>query len=154
MKYLVGFIITYLLLFFYAYATYQGIAVVLCAAHRQCSPDSFSHELAYVLTTVGGLISALIVSELAITPPQKLPLARVFGGMKPGPQTLLALATYTYVAIWLVAGASAFVVGFLIHPHVVEPLTNVGTAWFGIAVAAAYSYFGINPGTQNHVTNK
>ncbi len=31
------------------------------------------------------------------------------------------------------------------HPDVLPALTNVGQSWLGLAVAAAYGYFGLSP---------
>jgi hypothetical protein len=36
-------------------------------------------------------------------------------------------------------------VGTLNHPGQVQPLTDLGQAWLGLAAAAAYSYFGVKP---------
>jgi hypothetical protein len=52
---------------------------------------------------------------------------------------------WAYVLVWVVVGLVAFVVGTLNHPGQVQPLTDLGQAWLGLAVAAAYSYFGVKP---------
>ena len=54
-----------------------------------------------------------------------------------------------YLIVWLLTGASAFLVGILWLDDTVAKnfsvLVNLGSAWFGLAVAAAYAYLGIEP---------
>lgn len=50
--------------------------------------------------------------------------------------------TIVYVLVWLIAGLVAFMKG-MYHPQALPALTNVGQAWLGLAVAAAYAYFGL-----------
>ena len=48
------------------------------------------------------------------------------------------------LVVWLIAGLVAFIKG-MYSPNVLPPFTSVGQAWLGLAVAAAYAYFGLNP---------
>jgi hypothetical protein len=42
------------------------------------TPQSFTPQMASALATIGGLISALVIAELALTRPGEAPAARVF----------------------------------------------------------------------------
>src|SRR5947208_16079587 len=59
------------------------------------------HQIATVLNLVGGLVSALIVSVLAITPPAGNP-ARSF--LRVDPPKAVTIITWAYVGVWLVCG--------------------------------------------------
>jgi hypothetical protein len=59
---------------------------------------------------------------------------------------LLIILTTTYVVAWLVCGLAAFVVGNILKPKKIQALTEYGKLWLGLAVAAAYSFFGIKQG--------
>ncbi|HET6449917.1 MAG TPA: hypothetical protein VFI08_01350, partial [Spirochaetia bacterium] len=50
-----------------------------------------------------------------------------------------------YIFVWLVLGLVALVVGVVVFPNVSKTLSNLGTAWLGVAVGAAYAYFAIRP---------
>lgn len=99
-----------------------------------------------VLTLVGGLVSALVVAELAATKRGENPATRGLDAKaSSGVKHLVTVLTGLYLLVWLVAGLSAFVVGFMQHPGVLQPLTDLGQAWLGLAIATVYAYFGINP---------
>jgi len=57
-----------------------------------------------------------------------------------------------YLVVWVIAGVAAYVVGTMWYPGKLQPLTDLGQSWFGLAVAAAYSYFGISPAGGNSST--
>jgi predicted metal-binding membrane protein len=58
--------------------------------------------------------------------------------------TILKITTIAYLSVWVLFGLLAFIFGYLLHPGVLQPLSNLGQSWLGIAVAAAYEYMGIN----------
>jgi len=87
-----------------------------------------------------------VVAELAITVPGQPPVRRALAAG--ATNTVLRIATAvtgTYMVAWLATGLYAFVVGYLRHPDVLKPLTDLGQAWLGIAVAAGYAYFALQP---------
>ncbi len=137
-----GGIIVYILLVLYAstisYMTY------MVAFHQT---KEFPSEIVSMVTTIGGLISALVIAKLAITPPGKPPAvvtpAAVAAGT--GPDPINVWLTIAYMIAWLVFGCIAFVFGVLLHPGVNQALASIGTTWFGLAVAAGYAYFGLKP---------
>jgi hypothetical protein len=97
------------------------------------------------LNVIAGLVSALVIAELAVTQPGEAPMARVLadGASQPS-KTILKTVTIAYVLVWLIAGLVAFMKG-IYYPKALPALTSVGQAWLGLAVASAYAYFGIKP---------
>jgi hypothetical protein len=150
MKLLFGGFIAIILLILYEYAVYQGIVVVMCLDTPGCTQytaDSFSSGFAHAMSLIGGLVSALVIAELAVTKPGETPVARVIGGLSAGAvlNWTLIIVTMIYLVVWVVAGLAAYVVGTMWYPGKLQPLTDLGQSWLGLAVAAAYSYFGISP---------
>jgi hypothetical protein len=144
-----GAMIALILLGLYAAAVGFAISVARCLATPGCSSltaESFTTGFALVLSTVGGLVSALVIAELAITAPGKVPAARLLP-VSPSARASSALTVITtgYLLIWAAAGLAAFVTGTLLYPGRLQPLTDLGQAWLGLGVAAGYSYFGIKP---------
>ena len=134
-----------ILLAFYVYSTVYAIRAVYCLIQTGCT--AYSKDLTSgfvdVLSVVGGLVSALVVAELAVTKPGQLPGTRFL--VPDGAKKWLSTVVIAYMLVWLSVGVLTFVVGFMQHPDVVPALTTSAKSWFGIAVAAVYSYLGINP---------
>jgi hypothetical protein len=99
----------------------------------------------YVLTTVGGLVSALVIARLSVTKPGSMP---TIAGTKPE-STFGIVASNTvsgiYLLAWVFTGLAALVVGVMLRPEVNKTVADLGTTWLGLAVSAAYAYFGIKP---------
>lgn len=143
-KIIFGGLICALLLGLYAYLIFQGIAVINCsvAAASTCPVFTATMDAAFLL--IGGLVSALVISELAITKPGESPGRRLLeDSPKAKVVTLLKLVTTLYLIVWLIGGLTAFIVGYLQHPGVLSSLENFGQTWLGLVVAAAYAYLGI-----------
>jgi hypothetical protein len=101
--------------------------------------------MASYLTTIAGLVSALVIAELAITQPGKSPVARALAPSASSTATsVLTVVTLVYIAVWVLVGLGTFLVS-LKHPDEVPALTDLGKSWFGLAIAAAYAYWGISP---------
>jgi hypothetical protein len=154
MKLLFGGFIAIILLILYEYSVYQGVIVVMCLDTPGCTKytaDSFSPGFAHAMSLIGGLVSALVIAELAVTKPGETPVARVIGGVSAGVvlNWTLIIVTMIYLIVWVVAGLAAYVVGTMWYPGKLQPLTDLGQSWLGLAVAAAYSYFGISPAGGN-----
>jgi hypothetical protein len=148
MKLIFGGLIAVILLALYAYAVLFAISVVSCISTTGCSAltvGSFTAGFASTMTTVGGLVSALVIAELAITQPGQAPVARALGSeASPTASNALKVITGIYLLLWVALGVSAYVVGAMWYPDTLKPLTDLGQAWLGLAVAAGYAYFGIN----------
>lgn len=149
MKLLFGGLVAVILLGLYEYSVYEAIMAVMCMSTTGCTAynaDSFSLGYSHALSGIGGLVSALVISELAITQPGAAPAARLVGGVGAGPVLGLTLKIVTalYLLVWLGAGLAAYVVGTMWYPGILQPLSDLGQSWLGIAIAAVYAYLGIN----------
>jgi len=148
MKGFFGGSIAVVLLGIYVHLIRAAMLMVDCALQTGCTaaaPDQFNDVMAQTLSVLGGLVAALVIAELAITEPGKTPVARLLADTaSQTAQTVLKIVTVAYMLIWLVAGLSAFMKG-MYHPKVLPALTSVGQSWLGLAVAAAYAYFGLRP---------
>jgi hypothetical protein len=99
------------------------------------------------LTLIGGLVSALVIAELAVTKPGETPVARTLDVEKMSARatTTVRIVTAVYLGVWTVAGLMAFFFGSMLYPKVLQPLSDLGQSWLGLAVAAAYAYLGTKP---------
>ena len=97
-----------------------------------------------ILNVVGGLVSALVVVELAVTHPGELPSAQIVTRNIPRDQKKMAtVISMAFILVWLAGGAAA-VAMFVIYPIAVPAaLSEFAKAWLGLALASAYSYLGI-----------
>jgi hypothetical protein len=150
MRLLFGGLIAVILLCLYEYCVYEAIMMVTCVAKTGCTqfkPDDFTPGFAHAMNLIGGLVSALVIAELAITEPGKSPVAHAVGVAAPGWEAswTLTIVTSLYLLVWVVTGLAAYVVGTMWWPGKLQPLTDLGQGWLGLAVAAAYAYFGISP---------
>lgn len=152
MQLLFGGLIAVILLGLYAYAVQFAISVVNCLSTEGCSQftsASFTSGFATAMTTVGGLVSALVIAELAITPPGEAPVARALDASASGrAKGVLKVVTSIYLLVWVGLGSAAYVVGAMWYPGKLQPLTDLGQAWLGLAVASAYAYLRIKPTGQ------
>ncbi len=144
-----GGVIAVILLGLYVFTVIMALLITTClskgAACQSYTRGDFSNEMAMTMATVGGLVSALVIAELAITKPGESPQARSLGqNPSETAKNILKITTIAYLSVWTLFGLAAFVVGYLLHPNVLQPLTDIGQSWLGLAVAAAYAYMGIN----------
>jgi hypothetical protein len=156
MKVLFGGGIAIVLLFIYLYAMYFATEVALCLGQDGCTAlpaTDFTEGYVTAITTIGGLLSALVVAVLAINQPGEAPTMRIAGqDLSPGQSKALKYVTMGYLLAWVAAGAAAFVVGVMMHPGELQPLTDVGKTWLGLAVAAVFAYFNITPAPAGQTT--
>lgn len=146
-KLLFGAIIVGILLAIYIYTMGYLILSVINSAKELATEVKLSNEFIMVLTTVSGLVSALVIAELTAT--------RIVGetsatrllmeGASNIKKSAAHYLTYIYIWIWIIIGAGAFIVGVLLYPEMSSTLKDSGTTWFGLLVAIGYSYFGIQP---------
>jgi hypothetical protein len=141
-----GGVIAVVLLGIYIHLLRIAYLIADCVSQVGCTsrtPADFNDVMAQTLNVIGGLVSALVIAELAITKPGETPAARLLAAdASPRSKSVLQTVTITYILVWLVAGLAAFLKG-MYHPQVLPPLTSVGQSWLGLAVAAAYAYFGL-----------
>jgi hypothetical protein len=146
MQGLFGGLIAVILLGVYVNLIRIAYLIVDCSIHSRCSQYPvalFNDQMAYTLSTIGGLVSALVIAELAVTKPGDPPGAKLLGG-SPGSVALstVKIVSVAYLLIWAGAGFWAFMIS-MYHPKVVPALDDLGHAWLGLAVAAGYAYFGL-----------
>jgi hypothetical protein len=147
MKAVAGGVIAIALLVFYVLLVHSAIDVVNCLSTSGCielTANSFNDVKSQAMSVLGGLVSALIISELAITKPGETPAARLLVASSDRAKNILRWTTWLYIGAWLVTGVWAFWTG-LNHPATLPSLTSVGQAWLGLSVASAYAYFGLSP---------
>lgn len=143
-KLIVGGIIAYLLLGLYTGITISVILKVIeCSKDSSCTNVNLHPGLIYVLNTVAGLVSALVVSRMTITAPGSDPA--VFSNFKDGQSLLVNIIVWCYLIIWTFTGLTTLITGVLIFPETCKTLSDLGTTWLGLAVAAGYAYFNIDP---------
>jgi hypothetical protein len=142
MRSMFGGILAVVLLGLYAWLVVVAARVALCAG---AACGGFNAGMAQALSVTTGLVSALVIAELAVTPAGGVPAAHLLAlPALPRARTWLRWISSIYIVVWLVAGLAAFVIG-LERPDALPALTSAGQAWFGVAVAAAYAYLGIRP---------
>ena len=150
-----GLLALMLLLLYSSILVYMMMQVVDCgeAASQACKSIDENQGMIYVVTTIGGLISALVITELAVTPAGKNIAHRFMkpvDASAPPPATsekivrgAITTLTYTYLIAWVMLGVAALVIGVVLYPEVSITIRAMGNTWLGLAVAAGYSYFGI-----------
>jgi hypothetical protein len=153
MKYrsIIGGVLAYILLALYSgiagYIAYQVVKIANSPGEEQ--DVSTTQGMIYILTTVGGLVSALVVSKLTITKPGDNPAA--FDEVRKwnrGQRFTVQFVVWFYLVVWMVIGLAALVIGVILYPDISETLSDLGTTWLGIAVAAGYTYLGLDPRKQ------
>jgi hypothetical protein len=153
MQLLFGGAIALVLLGLYVYAVIFATQVALCLGSEGCttySAASFTGGYVLALTTIGGLLSALVVAVLAITTPRDVPFLSL---ADPKYESTLKYVTGLYLLTWIVAGVVAFVVGVMMYPDKLPTLSDLGKTWLGLAVAAGFAYFKVTPaGTSRTAT--
>ena len=141
-----GAIIVFIL--FLIYAITLGVMineVTDCGNVKDCAV--FNPGVIYVVTTIGGLVSAVVIAKLAITPPGNNPalfMSTSVAGKREENKIATNLA-YVYLIGWVLIGLSALVVGVMVYPEANKTIGDIGTTWLGLAVAAGFSYFNIQP---------
>lgn len=140
-------LIAVLLLGLYVYTVYEAIVVARCLGISGCveyTGEAFTLGYSHAMSLVGGLVSALVIAALAVSQPGKPLDARAVGALKAHPK-VSSTVTALYLLVWVITGAAAYVFGTMLYPAKLQSLTDLGQSWLGLAVAAAYSYFGISP---------
>src|SRR2546425_5349462 len=141
-KLLFGGVLVTILLVIYAYLVSIAVLVVT----GRIPFDSFTPQMASTMSLIHGLVAALVVAELAITAPGEPPGSRIIAANPtPGAKRIVKPVILAYLIIWTVAGLAAFFWGFLRHAGTLSALTDLGQSWIGVAIAAGYAYFGIQP---------
>lgn len=145
---LFGAVLAVILLLLYAVTMGFLMAhVIICGPDTTCTaPFPITSGMIFVLTTVSGLVSALVVASLAATQPGTNPSRQwVSEGASESSKKKANYIVAIYLGVWVFAGLTALIIGVMIYPGVNQTLSDAGTTWLGLAVAAGYAYFGIRP---------
>jgi len=146
-KLLFGGLVAIILLGLYTYATIYATLAALCLGAGACTDYSkdLNEGVVTVLNLVGGLVSALVIAQLAITQPGEAPGAGLLVGenVADTTKTTVKVISVAYVVVWLACGLTALIIGYMKYPNVVAQLTSAAKSWLGLAVAAGYSYLGL-----------
>ena len=155
-----GAVLAFILLFLYAATVSIMIAaVVRCEAENEkadpadtavrideCVAGKVTGGMEYIVTTVAGLVSAVVVSQLAVTPPGQSPTASLVPQDAPRALRILgSVVVWFYLGIWLLTGLSSLIVGVMLYTDAYSTLGDLGTTWLGLAVSGTLAYLGIQP---------
>ena len=153
--------IAFFLLYLYAYATWYAIMVLKCLNTVGCTtytlvPLSPDTPLSF-LPLVGGLVSALVISVLAITPPKDSPDTTIVSSVQnmsraeaedvtDWAKVVTQVLTYVYLLGWFVCGVASVYYVYMSDFHTPLPeFTAAAKSWMGLAIASAYAFFGLKP---------
>jgi hypothetical protein len=143
-KAVIGGLLACILLGVYVYLAWVAMSVVDCKPEPACLTVGFTDRMASALALLSGLVSALVISELALTKPGEAPLARSLASdASAAMSNTTKILTFVYLGVWALTGLAALLVS-LRHSEL-QALTDLGQSWLGLAVAAGYAYFGISP---------
>ena len=140
MKQFFGGVLALLLLALYLFAVgYMVTEVTKCAADSNCTQVPSTGAISILVTTVGGVISGLVVATLGITQSGASPLKVNLAG---APSWWIV---GLYMIGWILAGLGCLVFGTMLHPEISQTVTDIGKTWVGLATAGVYAYIGISP---------
>jgi hypothetical protein len=152
MRDLIAQLIPILLLGIYVFAIGAAIwstiqAIQLCDTNALCAQNFHARRIEgvnFILNVVGGLVSALVIAELAITQPGDWPSAQILRRGVPKPsKNIVKIVSTGFVIVWLVGGTASLVM-YVLYPNAIPAaLSEFAKAWLGLAIASAYSYLGI-----------
>ncbi|MFL6856936.1 MAG: hypothetical protein ACJ8EB_03395 [Allosphingosinicella sp.] len=136
----VGGLVAGALLALYVYVLVLAVLYAVGITHKEPTANAF-----WILQTIGALVSALVTAVLALaangsTGSGGATKLHVLGVPAEGPVAILAIA---YLVAWLACGFVAVVVGLLQYKVEVPQLGAYARAWIGVAIVAAYAYFGL-----------
>ncbi|WLD15119.1 hypothetical protein [Planctellipticum variicoloris] len=151
MKTVFGGIISFVLLGLYASSVI--VAIVLVMSHVPNPDTAFTEGFRLAMTTIGALVSALVIAVLAATDAGETPLVESMNqqDFTPRQVKVVKVAVLAYLGVWMLCGLGAFVVGVMIQPDALKSLNDHGKAWIGLAVATGYAYFGLKPTSKASV---
>jgi hypothetical protein len=141
-KVFAGLIAFLLLLIYFGSIGYMIFTVVKCGGGPQCQSIEFTSGVIYSVTLIGGLVSALVITKLAITSPGG---ALSMTSSEKNVEGLEKFAAASYLIIWLITGLASFFIGEIFYPGASGTLSDIGKTWIGLAISATYSYFGVKP---------
>ncbi len=123
------------------------LAASVCDANAACAQNFHARRIEgvnIILNVVGGLVSALVVTELAITQPGQLPSAQILKTrVSRSAKKVMVIVSMGFILVWLAGGTIALIMYILYPTMIPAALSEFAKAWLGLAIASAYSYLGI-----------
>jgi hypothetical protein len=117
-------------------------------------PKPFDKGVVNIVTLIGGLVSALVISSLTIAAPGDSPATTLMVQSSSNfEKQILNWMVIAYLFVWLGTGLMALVVGVMLYPNSSSTLGEIGATWLGLAVASAYAYFGLKPPAPVRLAN-
>lgn len=102
-------------------------------------------SVSLLLQTIGALVSAVVVSELAITNPTDSPGSQIAAAVPASNRDAVKALAQAYLLIWLASGIVLVTFGWVKHDNSVPQLAGAAKEWLGFAIASGYAYFGVTP---------
>ncbi|WP_159478693.1 hypothetical protein [Dyadobacter sp. 3J3] len=151
------------LLLMYVYSTAHALLFYLCINDKfdfVCNLHPLTDGVKWTLTFVGGLMSTLVISILAITTSKQSPATAIIqvvenynteNKLDPGStqEKFITLLTNIYLVVWFVCGLTIVCFVFFLNFSIDVPeLSSAAKSWTGMAIGAAYALFGIKPATE------
>ena len=135
-----GLLSSILLILYTCLVGHMIIKVISLGNANNLEPYEFSNGTIYIVTTIGGLFSALVIAKLTITSPGVNP-----GKIEMAPSNWVTGLVWCYLVIWLLVGVTTLTVGTILYPTISQTLNDMGTTWLGLAITAGFAYFGLKP---------
>lgn len=140
---LFGATIVVVLLILYVALVRSAISLLDCTPQPGCL-GAFSDSMASALALISGLVSAVVIAELALAGP-KPPFRRLLAdNAAEWKVNVLRVLTFAYLGAWLGVGLWVLIATWR-RPEQIPALTALARSWFGLAVASGYAYFGLKP---------
>ena len=141
---LFGGLLTLILLGFYIWSIIDAVSIAACA--KDC--PQLSNNMAYLLNTIGGLISAVVIGVLGATQTGDFPAQKSIAKNLTGTvQTVATIMPSLFILVWIICGVVTVIYGFVLYDNV-PPLNASAKVWLGSAIGSVYAYFGIKPNGQ------
>ncbi|HNX67182.1 MAG TPA: hypothetical protein PKH02_09890 [Bacteroidales bacterium] len=109
----------------------------------QSGEFSAKENLVWVVNLLGGIVSAVVIGNLAISDPGVTPTMQVMEMSKDYGTKVMQTVVWIYIGVWLLIGLAAFYVGVIKCPDVYGTLNDMGKSWLGVVVGALVAWFGI-----------
>jgi len=98
------------------------LAVRQCHTNASCAEAFHAKRIEgvnLILNVVGGLVSALVIAELAITQPGELPSAQILRRRQnKSAKKVATIVSTEFIIVWLLGGAAA-VLMYVLYPNAI-----------------------------------
>lgn len=142
---LFGGLLALILLGFYVWSVLDAITIAQCKTN---CPE-LSQNMTFLLNSIGGLISAVVLGVLGATKPGQFPFPTLVEKTLTGwVQTLGKIMPSVFIFVWIICGVLTVIFGFILYENV-PALSASAKVWLGSAIGAVYAYFGIQPDDGN-----